>query len=176
MFDLPGAADVAADLTLSALLHPAQLNRVVDQGARDPGQLTLSELLNTTVAAVFDARPTPGGHAAELRRRIRMRLVVDLARAMEDKRLSPTAAAEIRATLTALGQKLQAAQPASSADLDQDRYIAAILLDRTRDALAKLVEAQKAKAAAAPPGMPIGDDDGFEAGLLQPTTYEGDSK
>jgi hypothetical protein len=176
VFDLPGAADVAADVTLGPLLHPARLNRVVDQGARDPGQLTLNELLATTVAAVFDAPPTPGGHAAELRRRIRMRLVIDLARAIEDKRLSPTAAAEIKATLTALGQKLQAAQPASPTDLDQDRYIAAILLDQTRDALGKLVEAAKAKTIAAPPGMPIGDDDGFEAGLLQPTTYEGETK
>jgi hypothetical protein len=42
--------------------------------------------------------------------------------------------------------------------------------------LAKLVEASKTKATAAPPGMPIGDDDGFEAGLLQPTTDEGGSK
>ncbi len=176
VFDLPGAADVAADLTLSALLHPARLNRVVDQGARDPGQLTLSELLTTTVAAVFDAPPTPGGHAAELQRRIRMRLVVDLARAMDDKRLSPTAAAEIQATLTALGQKLQAIKTGDAANLAEDSYLAAILLDRTHDALAKLVEAQKAKAAAAPPGMPIGDDDGFEAGLLQPTTFAGDSK
>jgi hypothetical protein len=176
VFDLPGAADVAADLTLSALLHPARLNRVVDQGARDPGQLTLNELLSTTVAAVFTDPPAPGGHAAELRRRIRMRLVIDLARVLEDKRLSPTAAAEIKATLTRLGQNLQAARSADPADLAQDRYIAAILLDQTRDALAKLVETSKVKAIQAPPGMPIGDDDGFEAGLLQRTTYEGDSK
>ncbi len=173
VFDVPGAADVAADLTLSALLHPARLNRVADQGARDPGQLSLSELLNTTVATVF-AVP-PAGHAAELQRRIRMRLVIDLARAMEDKRLSPTAASEIRATLTALGRKLEAIKTGDPANLAQDSYLAAILLDQTRDALPKLVEAQKAKAVAAPPGMPIGDD-GFEAGLLQPTTYEGDSK
>ncbi len=174
VFDLPGAADVAADLTLSALLHPARLNRVVDQGARDPSQLSLRELLNATVAAVFNV--PPAGHAAELQRRIRMRLVIDLARTMEDKRLSPTAAADIKATLTALGQKLQAAQTADPADLAQDRYIAAILLDQTRDALAKLVEAQKAKTVTAPPGMPIGEDEAFEAGLLHPTTYAGDLK
>jgi hypothetical protein len=173
VFDLPGAADVAADLTLSALLHPSRLNRVADQGARDPGQLSLGELLNTTVASVF-AGP-PAGRAAELSRRIRMRLVIDLARAMEDKHLSPTAAAEIRATLTALGEKLQSIKTGDPANLAQDRYLAAIMLDQTRDALQKLVEAQKAKAVTAPPGMPIGDD-GFEAGLLQPTTYEGDSK
>ncbi len=173
VFDLPGAADVAADLTLSALLHPARLNRVADQGARDPGQLSLSELLNATVASVFAGPPV--GRAAELSRRIRMRLVIDLARAMENKHLSPTPAAEIRATLTTLGAKLQAIKTGDPANLAQDSYLAAILLDQTRDALPKLVEAQKAKAVAAPPGMPIGDD-GFEAGLLQPTTYEGDSK
>jgi hypothetical protein len=174
VFDLPGAADVAADLTLSALLHPARLNRVVDQGARDPGQLSLSELLNTTVAAVFAPAPTPGGHAAELRRRIRMRLVIDLARVLEDKRLSPTAAAEVRATLTALGLRLQAAKTGNAADLDQDRYIAAMLLDTTPDALAKLVDAQKTTSLAAPPGMPIGEDDEFEAGLLRPTSAKTD--
>jgi hypothetical protein len=174
VFDLPGAADVAADLTLGALLHPARLNRVADQGARDPGELSLSELLNTTVAAVFTAPPT--GHAAELARRIRMRLVIDLARAMEDKRLSPTAAAEIRATLTALGHRLLAVKTGDASNLAQDRYIAAILLDQTRDALTKLVEAQKTRTMAAPPGMPIGEDDEFEAGLLRPTTSEGETK
>ena len=174
VFDLPGAADVAADLTLSALLHPARLNRVADQGARDPGQLSLPELLNTTVDAVFTVPPPPSGHAAELQRRIRMRLVIDLARVLEDKRLSPTAAAEVKATLTSLGLKLQASHATDPANLAQDRYIAAILLDQTRDALTKLVEAQKTKTVAAPPGMPIGEDDGFEAGLLQPTSYQGD--
>jgi hypothetical protein len=129
--------------------------------------------LNTTVATVF-AVP-PAGHAAELQRRIRMRLVIDLARAMEDKRISPTAAAEIRATLTALGRKLEEIKTGDPANLAQDSYLAAILLDQTHDALQKLVEAHKAKAVVAPPGMPIGDD-GFETGLLQPTTYEGDSK
>jgi hypothetical protein len=164
VFDLPGAADTAADLTLSALLHPHRLNRVGDQGARDPGSLTLGELLNTTVAAVFMPEPTSRSHAAELRRRIRMRLVIDLARVLEDKRLSPTAAAEVKATLTALGQKLAAAKAGSPADLAQDRYLSAILLDTTRDALGKLVDAQKGTMTTAPPGMPIGEDDGFEAG------------
>jgi hypothetical protein len=167
VFDLPGAADVAADLTLRALLNPARLNRVADQGARDPGQLSLSQLLNTTVAAVF-ATPAPAGHAAELGRRIRMRLVIDLARTLEDNRLSPTAAAEVKAALTGLGLKLKASKTGDAADLAEDRYLADILLDRTHDALAELVQAQKDRALTAPPGMPIGEDDGFELGLLRP--------
>jgi len=45
-----------------------------------------------------------------------------------------------------------------------------------RAALGKLVEAQKAEPLAQPPGIPIGEDDGLEAGLLQPISYDEDSK
>jgi hypothetical protein len=165
VFDLPGAADTAADLTLSALLNPARLNRVTDQGARSPDGLTIGELLNTTITAVFDGPPGPSTHSRELRRRIRRRLVVDLARAMDDTRLSPTAASKIRAALTRLGQRLAAQTLGDAADLDQAHYLSGILLDTRDGAMAKLVEAEKSRHAEAPPGMPIGEDDWFSDDL-----------
>ncbi|MEO8926522.1 MAG: zinc-dependent metalloprotease [Caulobacteraceae bacterium] len=158
VFDLPTAADAAADITLSDLLQPQRLNRVVDLGARDGGQLGLDELLDKTIAAVFSTPPEGGGRTAELRRRVQMRLVVDLAQTLEDKRLSPTAAARIKAALTALGTRLATVHAGDPADLALARYLSAILLDTTKDAIRTLAEADKARAGAVPPGAPIGAD------------------
>ena len=167
VFDLPTAADAAADVTFSDLLQPERLNRVVDQGGRDPTELGLDELLGKTVSAVFSAGQEAAGRTAELRRRVRMRLVIDLAETLQDKRLSPTAAAQIKSALTALGVRLGAVRTGDAADLAQARYLSAILLDSTRDALKTLAEADKARAVAVPPGAPIGGE-GEDCWLCEP--------
>ena len=126
VFDLPEAADVAADITFTALLEPSRLNRVADQGARLPGALTLGDLLGDTIAAVFTDRPSDPSHAAEIRRRVRMRLALDLARSRDDKRLSPSAKAEIDAALRDLGERLKT----TKSSLPADRAFAMSLAER----------------------------------------------
>ncbi|MDQ2861255.1 MAG: zinc-dependent metalloprotease, partial [Pseudomonadota bacterium] len=158
VFDLPTAADAAADIAFSDLLQPERLNRVVDQGGRDPSQLELDALVGKTVSQVFSAGPDTGGRTAELRRRVRMRLVIDLAQSLQDKRLSPTAAAQIKVALTGLGARLAAVRAGDAADLAQARYLSAILLDTTRDAIKTLAEADKARTIDVPPGAPIGSE------------------
>lgn len=69
VFDLSTAAQAAADITFGDLLNVARLNRVADMGARDPGQLSLAELLTKTTAAVFPAREGDG-RTALIRRRV----------------------------------------------------------------------------------------------------------
>jgi hypothetical protein len=157
VFDLPSAAATAAELTFAALLDPARLNRVLDQGSRDPDPLTLATLLDQTIAAVFPKTPPKPGHAAELRRRIQARLLVDLARATQGSTLAPAAAAEIDAALTQLGTRLAAEKPADPADAAHAHAFAALLHDPSHAGLRSM--AQSAPAAEAPPGMPIGEDD-----------------
>ena len=60
VFDLGAAADAAADITLADLLEPSRLERVAEQGSRDPSQLGLAELLSRTVDTIF----RPPGSAA----------------------------------------------------------------------------------------------------------------
>lgn len=155
IFDLPGAADVAADIAFSALLQPERLNRVSDLGGRDPAQLSLRELLDTAAAGVF-AASAQGGHAAELRRRVRARLIFDLAETLRDARLSPNVAAQVKDTLIGIGVRLRDDKAGDAADRAQARYFSALLLATDKDALDALTAADRARVSRVPPGMPIG--------------------
>jgi hypothetical protein len=148
VFDLPGAADVAADITFSAILEPSRLNRVADQGARLAGGLTTGALLGETIDAVFTDRPDDPVHAAEIRRRVRARLVLDLQHAADDKRTSPTVRAEITGALGGLQDRLKAAK-ANGADKAFDRSLAGDIEHPRSSATTESLKV--------PPGMPIGE-------------------
>ena len=156
VFDLPTAAETAADITFTDLFAPARLNRVVDLSSRDPGQLGLAEILDRTISQVFAPASGETPRRAELRRRIEARLIVDLAADLDEKALSPTAAAQLRAALVDLGHRLAGARGGSPADVAQARYFADLLLDRNEDHLRALAASSARRPVATPPGMPIG--------------------
>lgn len=158
VFDLPAAAEVAADLVWGDLFAPARLNRLVEAKRRDPAQPGVEGLLDKALAfAAFDGKAS--GRQAELARRARQRMVVNLAVALDDKSLSPTAAAVIRARLADWGKGLKTAS-GDAADKAQARMLAGIVADESGARLAALVEDGKGKVAV-PPGPPIGEDDWF---------------
>ncbi len=167
VFDLGSAADSAADITLMALLEPSRLQRVADQSGRDPSQLGLGELLTHTIDAAFPAAAEPG-RAGMLRRRVQSRLVVRLAHVLQDKTVSPAVAARVRAELDALGHRLAGRTGGDPADLAQAHYLADIILNRSRDALAALAEADDHRNQPPPPGMPIGAGDGEDCWFCEP--------
>ncbi|HEX7948044.1 MAG TPA: zinc-dependent metalloprotease [Phenylobacterium sp.] len=155
VFDLPGAATLAADMTLSQLVEPARLNRMVEQKRRDPTQLGVSEMLTTVLAALAPGAPGGEGRYAEIRRRERMRLIGDVVDSLEDKTLSPTAAGELRAALTRLGQQL-ATISGGDEEAAQGKYLSRILTEQDPERLAALATGRQA-AAKLPPGAPIED-------------------
>jgi len=155
VFDLGAAAGAAADVTLTDLLDPSRLERVSDQGGRDPSQLGLTELLDRAIDAAFVPQPA-AGHAAMLRRIVRSRLVVQLAKVLADKRSSPAVAAETRAALDRLGVRLASLKMGEPADLAQAHYLSEIILNRSYDQLGVLLGADDRNTVAIPPGMPIG--------------------
>ena len=154
-FDLGTAADAAVDITLGDLFDPDRLNRVADQGGRDPSQLQLSELLDKTVATAY--APGGPGRLGELRRRIQARTIIRLAAALQEKSLNPTVAAELKATLTGLGQRLAATKAGDPADIAQARYYADLILNPSRDGAAAIAAADTRRQLEPPPGMPIGE-------------------
>lgn len=159
VFDLPAAADVAADLVWGDLFAPARLNRLMEAKRRDAAQPGVEGLLDKALAFVaFDGKTT--GRQAELARRVRQRMVVNLADALGDKDLSPTAAAVIRARLADWGKGLKTAAAGDAADKAQARALAGVVTDESGARLAALVDEGKAKVAI-PPGPPIGEDDWF---------------
>lgn len=159
VFDLPAAAEVAADMVWSDLFAPARLNRLTEAKRRDPAQPGVEGLLDKALAfAAFDGKAV--GRQAELARRVRQRMVVSLADALADKSLSPTAAAVIRARLADWGKGLKLAATGDAADRAQARALAGVVSDESGARLAALVEDGKAKVVT-PPGPPIGETDWF---------------
>ncbi len=164
VFDLPTAAETAADITFTDLFAAPRLNRVADLSSRDPGQLGVSEVLDTVIAKVFTPAAGETPRQAELRRRIETRLVWVLASTLDDKSLSPTVAARIRQSLVGLGKRLQAAK-GDGADAAQAHYLADLLLDHNDDRLRALAAANVKHPVTTPMGMPIGEDCWFCEGL-----------
>ena len=144
-FSLTAAASAAADIVFANLFDPSRLNRVAEQAALDPRQLSLPELL----AAATDTASGGG----PLRDVVLARLVGNLAATLQDKAVSPATAAAIRSTLTALAHKLQAGDAVA-------HYYADMILGEG-DRLKQLAERERAEHPAPPPGMPIGEDDWF---------------
>jgi len=151
VFDPLVAAEVAAAMTIDQLLAPDRLARLVDQNRRDPTQMGVGEVLDRTIETAF---APAAGRLAEVSRRVQTRLVLNLAAAERDPKLSPAAAAEIGARLRGLSGRLKGGgDPAEKAHRAR---LAGLLADRA--ALTALLDAPKARPET-PPGMPIGDED-----------------
>lgn len=150
VFDPLVAAEVAAGLTLDNLLAPDRMTRLVDQHRRDPGQLGVGEMLDSLIDAVF---APASGRLGEVSRRVQTRLVLNLANAARDPKVSPAVASEISARLAALPARLKGG--VDSADRAHRQRLVALLGD---PALLAALSAPKLKPET-PPGMPIGDGD-----------------
>ncbi len=155
VFDIGAAAGAAADITLDNLLEPSRLQRVADQGARDPAALGLSELMTRSIDYVF-GDPPRSGREGQLRRVVWARLVVKLAALVTNENTSPQVSAEARAALDRIAARLDQVKSADPADLAQARYLAGLIENRARDDLAALAERERKRGVVPPPGMPIG--------------------
>jgi hypothetical protein len=63
-FDALGAAESAAQMTLSLLLHPARAGRLVEYHARDPRQPSLEEVIDKVIVNTIKAPRKPGYEGA----------------------------------------------------------------------------------------------------------------
>ncbi|HWI86543.1 MAG TPA: zinc-dependent metalloprotease, partial [Sphingomonas sp.] len=142
VFDPLVATDVAAAVTLNALLAPARLTRLLQQHARDAALPGLDDMLDQLVAATIDAAHDDVGA------RIAWRTIVGLAQARRDAAGDPNVASVLDERLVSLADRLAATKAPWA------RSLARTL--RNRDDLEALLAAQKNKPAI-PPGMPIGD-------------------
>jgi hypothetical protein len=155
-FDLLMAASAAADVTLGDLLDVARLNRVMQQGALDPQELGLPELLSETLKAVFaPAQIKEGAHIAALRRCIQGRLLARLGVALGDDSLSAAAAADVHAALTELGERLQKQKTGDPEEVATAHYYADII---SHDKLKDFAKSMITEHAVPPTGPPIGAD------------------
>ena len=87
VFDPVGAAEVAADMTLSLLLHPARASRLVNLNAYDSSQPGFNEVLDALLAETVRAA-APDGLAGEVKRAIDHLVVRHLMALIENDRTS----------------------------------------------------------------------------------------
>ena len=147
-FDPVAAAESAADLTLAALFHPQRAARLLEYSARIQGP-TLDEVID---AALNVNRPgkrhEPKGLYAEVQGAVYMRTVEALLGLAAGERTSATVKSVVFAKLDDLRQHLE---PNSAVDAFVIYRIDQFLADPKKFVIAAPV--------AAPPGMPIGEDD-----------------
>ena len=154
-FDLMGAADVAAAITMRHLLHPSRLSRIVEFHRRDSANPSLEEVLATVDRALFDGPKDESGRLRELRFVVQNRLVSQLSLLVDDPKLVVTGQSRIRHYLGDLARRLtrraRRGDPAKTAHFrDTAARIEALL---QRPAPASEIGSPNRPV---PPGSPIG--------------------
>lgn len=158
-FDALGAAATAADMTLSFLLPPERLARLVDFHRRDAGLPGVPEVLAALVRRVF---PAGGGAAAprleEIRRTVQATTVRRLLLVAAAPGQTTAARAALEATLRDLAADLGRGAPGGD---PADQALRGLLRGDIERYLARPLAALPAGSATAappelPPGPPIG--------------------
>ena len=145
-FDPLVATDVAAQVTLDALLAPNRLTRLYAQHARDRELPGLETMLDRLTATTLPARMD------ETQRRIAYRTLLTMARVAGDARTAPEAAAILSDRVQRLAERLRTERGADDAAA-WARGMGAMLNDT--DLLKRELD-QLPRVPEIPPGMPIG--------------------
>jgi hypothetical protein len=148
VFDPLAASEVAAAVTLNALLVPDRLNRLEVQHGADQGVPSPAQIFDRLIDRVM--MPTRDSAAAAVQARVATTTVLALARLQRDASLSPAIALALSERLQRLGTQLTRGRGA-----DWSRGLGRLLLDR--EALQAAL-ADPRRVPQIPPGMPIGSD------------------
>jgi hypothetical protein len=154
-FDPLAAAEVAADHTLSFLLHPERAARLVQQAARDSGQLRLDQTIDQIFAATLLASPA-AGLDAEIQRTVHHVLLYRLMVLVQ----SPTSPEQAKAIASAkLADAKAHFEKTDGLDADAKAH-AQWAAERIRRFQTNPKELTLPKPQPAPPGQPIGCGEG----------------
>lgn len=146
-FDPISAAECAADLTLAGLFNPQRAARLVEYGARDPGNLTLQAVIDGALAA-SGKTPRGGGLIQAVQPAVYVRTV----EALLTLAANTNAPAEVRAITQARLTEIRR-------QADNRSATGAYLAHRIDLYFAGPEKFAPAEPIAAPPGMPIGEEE-----------------
>jgi hypothetical protein len=158
-FDALGAAATAADLTLSMLLPPERLARLVDFHRRDPDMPGAEEVLHALTRRVFDAPVPATARLREIRRAEQAATVHRLLMAAMAPNQTTAVRAAIEGELTRLAAGF--ARAARPGETEADQSLRGLLARDIRRVLSRPASPAAGPAAAGsppdlPPGPPIG--------------------
>jgi hypothetical protein len=155
-FDALGAAESAAQMTLSLLLHPARAGRLVEYHARDPKQPSLEEVIDKVILATVKA-PRKSGYEGALQITVNDVLLTNLIQLTLDN----NASAQVRAIAYLKLEQIKAwMTPRLQAVAEEDwkaHYTYAI--SQIQKFQENPDEYKKDIPLVAPPGQPIGMDE-----------------
>jgi hypothetical protein len=148
VFDPLAAADVGAEVALSALLAPSRLERLDIQHAADPQALGVDELLDRLIAAALPERTDA------LTRRIAYRAIVTIAQTANSRQTSPDVAAILDSRVEYIAERLRR-RKGDADDVAWGLSLSKQLLDpQQREKLL----ADRPRSVEVPPGDPIGGE------------------
>ncbi|WBH15138.1 zinc-dependent metalloprotease [Sphingomonas radiodurans] len=153
VFDPLIAAQVAAQLTLDALLAPERLARIADQHRRDPASPGPDRLVERLLALV--TAPTTQPRRSAVQQVVGRRIVLSLAKAARAQATGAIAASVLDQALTDWATAQASRRFADPAQRAAALSTARLVLDRETLNAALSDEAAEPKI---PPGMPIGSD------------------
>jgi len=157
-FDPVAAAESAADLTLNVLLDPSRASRLIEYHMRAPASLSLRGVLEAVSTAVAE-RPE-GGHtmSSEVERAVEFRAL----EAMLALAVNPAASSQARAIAHShIEDVLKQLTTAAPLEDTAEAIHRAALIDRIKRFDADPAKFVPSPPVAAPPGMPIGDDEDY---------------
>jgi hypothetical protein len=149
LFDPLGAAEIAADLTVSALLDPKRAARLVAQQSHDSQNLGLYELIDAVVQATFDQAAAQDSFEAAVQQEVDwvvLRRLEDLAKdAGTREEVRAIVSSKLRGLLSRLDRSANRPTPHSTAAAEEIRRF----LNRPH------VPAAGPRKLTTPPGSPI---------------------
>ena len=157
-FDPVGAAESAADLTLTSLLDPARASRLIEYHMRVPASPSLRSVLEAVSTAVAE-RPE-GGHtmSSEVERAVEFRALEAMLALAVNPAASSQARAIVRWHIDDVLKQFTSAPPLQDT---AEAIHRAALVNRIQDFERDPGKFVPSKPVEAPPGMPIGDEDEF---------------
>ncbi len=158
VFDVLAAAEISANLTLNALLHPARTARLSAFHRRDANALGLSEMLNTIDAQVFTA-PANQRHQP-IANMLQARFINALIGLSTNARANHASKVASDAKLAAIQSRLNTQRKQTNAQMAQNQALSRqISAHFNRPDLAAT---SAAKPVDTPPGSPIGSTEFME--------------
>jgi hypothetical protein len=157
-FDPIAAAESSADLTLNVLLDPARASRLIEFHMRAPASLSLRGVLEAVSSTVAE-RPEAGhSMSSEVERAVEFRALEAMLALAVNPAASSQARAIARSHIADVLKQLTSAAPLQDT---AEAIHRAALIDRINDFERDPEKFVPAAPVAAPPGMPIGDDEVF---------------
>ena len=152
IFDSTGAAEIAADMTISGMLEPNRAARMISQNARNKGNPHFREVVDGLVLSTWKAPVSADGNLAVIQRAVQTLVVSRLMDLAANERAQP----QVRSVATEALRTLEASLKALVVTGDTAAHYRSTVDDIERFLTRPDAPRKQTSPLATPPGDPIG--------------------